>query len=251
MLEICIDSVASARAAAAGGAGRVELCTGLPEGGLTPSAGLLRAVRAVFPGKLMVLIRPRGGDFLYSDEETDLMQQDIETARSLGADGIVIGCLNPDGTVDKTRCRSLLEAATPLDVTFHRAFDMTRDLAEALDDILSMRIRRILTSGGCPTAHEGAGVIRRLVAQAGDHLTLMPGGGITPENIGEILRATGAYEIHLGARRTVESAMTFRNPSCFMGPFSRDAEYARRETHADDVRRCQEQLAAWLRESGK
>jgi copper homeostasis protein len=150
MLEICIDSVASARAAAAGGAGRVELCTGLPEGGLTPSAGLLRAVRAVFPGKLMVLIRPRGGDFLYSDEETDLMQQDIETARSLGADGIAIGCLNPDGTVDKTRCRSLLEAATPLDVTFHRAFDMTRDLAEALDDILSMRIRRILTRAAAP-----------------------------------------------------------------------------------------------------
>jgi copper homeostasis protein len=250
MLEICIDSVASARAAGAGGADRVELCAGLPEGGTTPSAGMIRRVRAVFPGRLMVIIRPRGCDFLYSEEEMEVMLRDIEAARDLGADGVVLGCLSPDGTVDKARCRRLLTAAGSLDVTFHRAFDMTRDLGEAMEDIIDLGIRRILTSGGCRDVPAGAAVIRDLVARAGTRVSLMPGGGITVENIGEMMRATGAREIHLSARRDVNGGMVFRKPDCFMGAFTRDNEYAWREADAESVRRCKEQVTACLMERG-
>jgi copper homeostasis protein len=250
MLEICIDSVASAKAAAVGGANRVELCAGLPEGGTTPSSGMIRSVRSVFGGGLMVIIRPRGYDFLYSEDEMDVMLHDIEMARSLGADGIVIGCLNPDGTVDKTRCSRLLEAAGPLDVTFHRAFDMSRDLGEAMEDIIGLGIKRILTSGGHPDVPAGAAIIRNLVASAKGRVSLMPGGGITVENIGEMVRATDAREIHLSARRGVNGGMVFRNPNCFMGTFTRDNEYGWREANAENVRRCKEQIVACLKDRG-
>ena len=142
MLEICIDGMASARAALAGGADRVELCANLPEGGTTPSAGMIRAVRSAFPGGLMVIIRPRGYDFLYSEDELEVMLHDVCVARELGADGVVIGCLTAEGCVDAARCQRLLDAAGSMDVTFHRAFDMTRDLGEALEDILALEIGR-------------------------------------------------------------------------------------------------------------
>jgi copper homeostasis protein len=194
MLEICIDGVASARAAAAGGADRVELCANLPEGGTTPSAGIIQVVRAIFSGGLMILIRPRGYDFLYSELETEAMLHDIQLARNLGADGVVIGCLGPDGGIDLDRCHRLRAAAGPLDVTFHRAFDMARDLGQALEDICSLGIRRILTSGGQPDVPSGTPVIGELVRRASGRVSIMPGGGVVPR-AGKISTSSGRTPI--------------------------------------------------------
>ena len=235
LLEICIDGVASARAAAAGGADRVELCANLPEGGTTPSAGMIAGTRRAFSGALMVIIRPRGYDFLFSADEMNVMLGDIRTARDLGADGVVIGCLRSDGTVDEEACARLVEAAGPLDITFHRAFDMTRDLPEAMEAIVRLGIRRILTSGGRPDAGGGAEVIASLVRQAAGRVSLMPGGGLSPANIAEIVGRTGAREAHLSARGPVVSGMVFRNPGCSMGTFSAADEYAWRQSDPDVV----------------
>lgn len=242
MLEICIDGVASARAAAAGGADRVELCANLPEGGTTPSSGMIRSVRAAFSGGLMVIIRPRGYDFLYSGDEMEVMLHDVGTARDLGADGVVIGCLTAEGRVDKERCARLIEAAGPLDITFHRAFDMTRDLSEALEDIIGLGIRRVLSSGGKPDVPSGAGILADLVKQAAGRISIMPGGGVTEDNIAEILRATGVTEAHLSARDTVRGGMTFRNPDCSMGTFSKPNEYEWREASAEKVRLAKQRM---------
>lgn len=250
MLEICVDTVASARAAALGGADRVELCANLPEGGTTPSAGLIRAVRAVFPGGLMVIIRPRGYDFLYSEDEMEAMLHDIDVALNLGADGVVIGCLTPEGRVDLTRNRRLLAAAGRLDVTFHRAFDMTRDLAEALEDIHALDVRRILTSGGRRDVPSGQEIIAALVRQSGGRVSLMPGGGVTPEGVEACLLATGAREIHLSARHAVRGGMAFVNPECHMGSFSKTNEYAWRETGEELVRAAKAGLIAARKAQG-
>lgn len=236
ILEICIDGVASARAAGKGGADRVELCANLPEGGTTPSAGMIRSVRRLFSGGLMVIIRPRGYDFLYSEDEMDAMMEDIEVSRQLGADGVVIGCLNADGTVDLERCGRLIEAAGPMDVTFHRAFDMTRDLGESLEAIHSLGVKRILTSGGKPDVPAGAVVISALVKQSAGRVSLMPGGGVTPQNLAEIVESTGVREIHLSARHPVTGAMIYRNESCFMGTYSKADEYTWREASEDLIR---------------
>ena len=246
MLEICIDGVASARAAAAGGADRVELCANLPEGGTTPSAGMIREVRAAFRGGLMVIIRPRGYDFLYSGEEMAVMLHDIRLAQELGADGVVIGCLTAEGRVDRERCARLLEAAGKSDVTFHRAFDMTRDLPEALEDIASLGIRRVLTSGGAPDVPSGRSVIQDLVRRAGDRVSIMPGGGVTESNLGDIVRGTGVREIHLSARGDVRSGMKFRNERCSMGTFSNGREYQWREASGAKVRVAKDALTAAL-----
>lgn len=250
MLEICIDSIASARAAAAGGADRVELCAGLPEGGTTPSAGMIRGVRAVFPGRLMVIIRPRGYDFLYSEEEVEVMMHDIAVAREFGADGVVIGCLTAEGRVDMDRCRRLMEAAGPLDITFHRAFDMTRDLSEALEDIIRLGVRRVLSSGGMPDTPAGAARLAALVRQAAGRIAIMPGGGVTELNLGGIVRKTGVREIHLSARSPVRGGMTFFNPGCYMGSFTQADEYSWREADPDKIRICKTALTAALAEAG-
>jgi len=242
MLEICIDGVASALAASKGGADRVELCANLPEGGTTPSAGMIRGVRRAFSGGLMVIIRPRGYDFLYSEEEMEAMLEDVRVARELGADGVVIGCLRADGTVDVNRCARLIEVAGPLDLTFHRAFDMTRDLDEALETIYSLGVKRILTSGGKADVPSGSSVIADLVKRSAGRVSLMPGGGLTPENLAEIVRATGVREIHLSARHRVNGGMTFRNDGCFMGTFSKDDEYSWREASEDLIRQAKAAL---------
>lgn len=246
MLEICIDSVASARAAAAGGANRVELCANLPEGGTTPSAGMIRGVRSVFDGGLMVLIRPRGYDFLYSEDELQVMLNDIRVARESGADGVVIGCLSPDGRVNSQDCERLLAAAGPIDITFHRAFDMTRDLSEALEDVCALGIRRILTSGGQSDAKVGASIIASLARRSSGRVSIMPGGGVTGENLAHIVQSTGVREIHLSARHAVHSGMIYRNEKCSMGSYSKDHEYEWREASAEKIRVAAKALAEVL-----
>ena len=236
MIEICIDGVASAIAAAKAGADRVELCANLPEGGTTPSAGMIHRVRAVFPGALMVIIRPRGYDFLYSDEEMEVMLHDIQVARAAGADGVVIGCLLADGRVDVARCRKLIDAAGPMDVTFHRAFDMSFDLGEALEEIAGLGIRRILSSGGQPDVASGILNLTRLVELARGRVSIMPGGGVTEENIAQIVQATGATEVHLSARETVRGGMVYQNLNCAMGTFSGANEYEWRQASEEKIR---------------
>jgi copper homeostasis protein len=241
-LEICIETVASARAATRGGADRVELCANLPEGGTTPSLGMLRAVRKVVPGGLMVLIRPRGSDFDYNEDELEVMCDDIRTAREAGADGVVIGCLAPDGSIERDQTARLMEEADGLDFTFHRAFDMSRDLAESLETIAALGIRRILTSGGAPDALAGAATIKALVEQAAGRVSLMPGGGLTPANIAALVQATGVHEVHLSARSPVASRMAFRNFDCSMGEFSNGREYQRKQSDPALVRAARSAL---------
>lgn len=217
-LEICANSVASCVEAKKGGAYRVELCAGIPEGGTTPSYGDIAVARELLnETKLNVIIRPRGGDFLYSELEHKIMLKDIEICRKLGVDGIVIGCLTAEGDVDIPRCQELVVAAGEMSITFHRAFDMCRDPFQALEDIVSLGCNIILTSGQQPKAEQGVKLIEQLVQQAGNRIVIMPGSGVNAQNIAEIARKTGAKEFHLSARQSVESEMVYRNPNLKMG----------------------------------
>ena len=215
--EICANSVASCKAAQEGGADRVELCSGIPEGGTTPSFGMIRKARESISIGLNVIIRPRGGDFLYSKDELEEMIYDIRTAKELGADGLVFGCLTKDGYVDKAAMSRLMKAAEGLPVTFHRAFDHSSDPIQALEDIIDLGCVRILTSGCRPTAMEGVGLLAELVKAAGDRIIIMPGCGVNEGNIADIARLSGAREFHFSAREPVESSMVFRNPDVAMG----------------------------------
>ena len=215
--EICANSVASCIAAQEGGADRVELCSGIPEGGTTPSFGMIRKARASIDIALNVIIRPRGGDFLYTSDELEEMVHDIKAAKELGADGLVFGCLTKEGNVDKEAMSILMEAAGGLPVTFHRAFDHTADPMQALEDIISLGCTRILTSGCRPSAIQGAGLLAELVKAAGNRIIIMPGCGVNENNIAEIARLSGAREFHFSAREPVESGMLFRNPEVVMG----------------------------------
>ena len=231
--EICANSVASCKAAQEGGADRVELCAGIPEGGTTPSYGMIATARKNISIGLNVIIRPRGGDFLYSEDEIQEMIEDIRTAKSLGADGLVFGCLNADGSVDMEVMKRLMDAAGDTPVTFHRAFDHCSDPYKALEDIISCGCCRILTSGCRPTALEGAELLAELVKKAGDRIIIMPGCGIKEGNIAEIARLSGAREFHFSARESVESGMIFRNPQVAMG--SEDDPYGTVQTTARRV----------------
>ncbi|MBQ7811088.1 MAG: copper homeostasis protein CutC [Bacteroidales bacterium] len=215
--EICANSVASCRAAQEGGADRVELCSGIPEGGTTPSFGMVLNAREAITIGLNVIIRPRGGDFLYTEEEVAEMLYDIEAVKSLGADGLVFGCLTADGSIDKETMKILMKAAGDTPVTFHRAFDHCRDPFQALEDIIGLGCRRILTSGCRPSAYEGMSLTAELVKKAGERIIIMPGCGVNEGNIAEIARLTGAREFHFSAREPVESGMRYRNPEVVMG----------------------------------
>ena len=215
--EICANSVASCIAAQEGGADRVELCAGIPEGGTTPSYGMIRNARKSINIGLNVIIRPRGGDFLYSESEIEEMLYDIHIAKELGADGLVFGCLTPEGDVDIKVMKRLMEAAGETPVTFHRAFDHTSDPLKALEDIIGLGCARILTSGCRPTALEGVSLLAQLVEAAGDRIIIMPGCGVKESNIAETARLSGAREFHFSARESVESGMIFRNPEVAMG----------------------------------
>lgn len=217
LLEVLVDSVESAQAAEAGGAHRLEVCQNLFEGGTTPSAGLLAVLRRTTSLPCNVMIRPRGGDFCYSDAEFEVMRHDLTVAKELGAAGIVLGLLRPDGAVDEDRTAELIRLARPLPVTFHRAFDMTRDPWEALESLIRLGVNRVLTSGQEATVLEGAELIAELVRRAGDRIVVMPGGGIRERNVERILRITGAREIHVSGSRSFDSRMTFRNTRIAMG----------------------------------
>jgi len=207
ILEIAANSVTSALAAQEGGAGRVELCTALELGGLTPSHAQIALAREKLSVPLYVLIRPRAGDFLYSDLESETMCRDIEACAKTGCDGVVFGVLDANGHVDQPRCRSLMEATGNMGVTFHRAFDLTRDPLSALEDVIALGCERVLTSGAQVTAIEGAKLIRHLVELAAGRIAVMPGAGVHAGNIGELIALTGASEFHASAKRQYESNM--------------------------------------------
>ncbi len=234
LIEVCLDSVASAIAAERGGARRVELCGNLLEGGVTPSAGLIELVRARTTTGLQVMIRPRGGDFCYTAEEFETMRRDIIVAKKLGADGVVVGILDARGNVDMGRTRELVELARPLNVTFHRAFDMSDDLLRALEDICATGADRLLTSGGEQTASQGVDMIGRLVKAARGRIVIMAGSGITDENAVSIIEHARVREIHVGLGRAAESPMLHRNPRVSMGT-APEREYQRFQVREEDV----------------
>ena len=201
-----IESCATAQAA---GAHRIELCDNPYDGGTTASHGFIKAARKILTNQLFPIIRPRGGDFLYSDAEFDIMKTDVQLCKSLGCDGVVIGMLHADGSVDTARCKQLVDLAYPLGVTFHRAFDRTNDPFKALEDIISIGCERILTSGQKPTAMEATELIANLIDQADSRIIIMPGSGVRSENILELAEKTGAIEFHTSARVSTSSKMQF------------------------------------------
>jgi len=210
-IEICIDAIDSAIAAQNGGAQRVELCANLLEGGVTPSAGLITTVRKKISIGLQVIIRPRGGDFCYNDDEFQTMKQDISVAKSCGADGIAVGLLSEDGSVDVPRTCELVGLAHPLPVTFHRAFDVATDLPKALEDVITTGSKRILTSGGKPSALEGAESLAQLVHQAAGRIIILAAGGIKGSNARQIVHETGVQEVHAGLRTVISGRMKQSN----------------------------------------
>jgi copper homeostasis protein len=236
-LEVCANSVASAIAAQEGSAIRVELCDNLHEGGTTPSYGQIALARKLLKIKLYVLIRPRGGDFLYSDTEFEIMKADIRYCIETGCDGVVIGILNANGTVDKQRSRELVKMAREkgLGVTFHRAIDMCADMQQAMEDIIGIGCERILTSGGKSTAIEGVSMIAHLVEQAKGRITIMPGAGVNESTVADVVNYTGATEVHSSARSDVKSKMEYRNDHILMG-YGETDEYSFSVTDAGRVR---------------
>ena len=210
-MEVCANGLSSALAAQQGGAIRVELCDNLLEGGTTPSYAQIKLAIEKLHIQLYPIIRPRGGDFLYTDLEFELMKEDILLCKSLGCDGVVIGMLLADGRVDKQRCATLIDLARPMKVTFHRAFDHSRDLKEALADVIDLGCDRILTSGGKPGALEGAAILKELIALAAGRIEIMPGAGIREHNIKEIINLTGASVFHATAKTRVLPAMDYVN----------------------------------------
>ncbi|MGK9124858.1 copper homeostasis protein CutC [Olivibacter sp. SA151] len=210
-LEICANSLASALSAQLGGAQRIELCENLNEGGTTPSYGTIKSVRKLLKIKVYVLVRPRAGDFFYSDDEFTVMKEDIGICKQLGCDGIVIGLLDQDGNVDIERTKELVKLASPMGVTFHRAFDCSNDGLKALEDIIECGCERILTSGMENTATEGTAFLKTLVEKAGDRIVIMPGSGINEQNITELKKSTNAKEFHTSAKEPIPSKMIYHN----------------------------------------
>jgi len=205
-LEVCVDSVESAVAAAQGGAERVELCSALSEGGITPSSGLIGAVRQAVGIQVFVIVRPRGGDFVYSEAELQVMRRDISAAKAQGVDGVVLGVLRKDLTVDRQRTRELVELGRPMHVTFHRAFDLCKDPAGALEDVIACGADRLLTAGGPADAMKGLHTIANLQHQGGDRIRIMAGGGVRIGNVRSIALRTGVREVHSSLCTTVKDA---------------------------------------------
>lgn len=239
ILEICADSVESAVAAERGGASRIELCSSLLEGGVSPSAGLISTVRSRLSIDVYVMIRPRGGDFCYSATEFEAMEQDVLTAKQLCADGIVFGILKEDGHIDVARTCHLIEIARPLKTTFHRAFDMSRELSKSLADLIQTGADRVLTSGGEQNVEDGLPAIANLVRVAGSRIAIMAGGGVTESNVHRIIEETGVREIHASVRVHVPSPMRYRNEKISMG-LAKGREYQRVTVREEKVARLLE-----------
>ena len=210
-LEVIGFNIESCILAQAAGANRIELCDNPGEGGTTPSYGFIKAAREKLHIDLYPIIRPRGGDFFYSDAEFEVMKTDVQICKELGCDGVVIGILNSDGTVDKQRCKELVALAYPLGVTFHRAFDRVQNASQALEDIVEIGCERILTSGLVPNALDGAETIAALIKQADERIIIMPGSGVRSDNIIELAKKTSAIEFHTSARINIDSKMNYTN----------------------------------------
>lgn len=239
IIEVCIDSVESAIASEQGGANRVELCDNLLEGGTTPSAGAIALARQRIGITLQVMIRPRGGDFCYSELELAIMRHDIAVAKELGADGVVFGMLTPEGDIDVAQTRELIALARPLNVTFHRAFDMARDPYAALDTLIELGADRVLTTGQEPSVIEGLDLVADLVRRAAGRIIVMPGGAAAHQ-LPKLIAATGAREYHMLATHTVQSPMRFRNERVYMGGTLRPPEYSREVIDPAAIRRFRE-----------
>jgi copper homeostasis protein len=236
-LEICTDSAESAINSQKAGADRVELCDNLTEGGTTPGYGTLAVVRENLNIKLHVLIRTRGGDFLYDDMEYDIMKRDIVICRNLKVDGVVIGILKSDGTIDVKRSARLVELAFPMSVTFHRAFDMCSDPYIGLEDVITTGAQRLLTSGQKDQAPQGAVLIKDLINQAGRRITVMPGSGLDEYNIEKFAEFTRASEFHLTGRKVVDSGMIFRREKVTMGGFPDIPEFSRKVADPERIKK--------------
>jgi copper homeostasis protein len=213
VIEIATSDFASSQEAARGGADRIELCNNLAEGGTTQSEAVIRLCREKLQLQLFPIIRPRGGDFLYTDEEFRIMMEDIELCKELNCDGVVIGLLKPGGEINVERTSRLVNLAYPMEVTFHRAFDRCRDPFEALEQLIQIGCTRILTSGQKPTAIEGMQLIEELIKKADERIIIMPGSGIRKENVAVVASKTGATELHSSLRTKIKSKMEFRHPT--------------------------------------
>ncbi len=234
LIELCVEGIDNAIAAAEAGADRIELCASLVEGGLTPSLGTIRAAVAAVRVPVMVMVRPRGGDFLYSDREFATMLADVAAIREAGAAGVVFGSLTPDGAIDEPRTQALVQAACALATTVHRAFDMTADPEAALDALIRCGVARVLTSGQRPRGIDGAALLARLVQQAAGRIIILGCGDLDEATIGEVRRTANLSELHFSAPATIPSAMRHRNPALAMGGDDPDREY--RHTITDPAR---------------
>jgi copper homeostasis protein len=236
LLEVSTEGVDGLLVAQDNGADRVELCASVREGGITPSIGIVREAlhRARVP--VFVIVRPRWGDFLYSEAEFESMRQDVMALKDLGVPGVVTGCLTAGGEVDEQRMAELLRVAKPMSFTFHRAFDTVRDPFQALEALINHGVDRVLTSGQHGTAMEGLANIKRLGRAANGRMIVMPCGGLRAANIGQVCRETGLWELHFAAHRKECSAMTFRNPRISLGTTPQDLEYSRTVTDPTTVR---------------
>jgi len=234
--EVCVEGFSGAAAAEKGGGHRIELCSGLIEGGTTPSFGTLSLVLERLSVETVVLLRPRGGDFLYTDEEFDTMLRDVEIVRNAGAYGVATGVLTSDGQIDVERFDRLIAAARPMSITCHRAFDMTRDPREAIETLIDLCVDRVLTSGQQPSVPKGIELIRELVDLAAGRISIMPGCGIDEGNVREIVEKTGVKEVHFTAFSHQDSGMTFRNPRPFMGGVELPGEFDLQLTDPERVR---------------
>lgn len=247
--EICVDSLESSIAAEKGGAGRLELCQNLIAGGTSPSLGLVELVREYIDIDVNVMVRPRSGDFCYSNFEMKVIKRDIKILKSTGINGIVIGILTPNGEVDMDKMRDVMRLSHPLPVTFHRAFDMVKDPFKALDDLIKLGVERILTSGQKNTAVEAIEIIGQLVKRAKDKIIIMPGSGINKGNVIEIIKNTGVKEIHLSAKKKIPSNMKYRNQEVKMGGNIVVPEFDNYFTHKDIVRDINKILMDFEREN--
>ncbi len=240
-LEVCVNSAISAIEAQRGGADRVELCENMVEGGCTPSAGSILLAKKHLDIPLFVMIRPRGADFCYSDAEFEIMKSDILMAKELGVDGVVFGILLPDGRINRKRMKVLVDLARPMGITCHRAFDMTRNPFEALEDLIDLGIDRVLTSGQADSALEGAPLIRKLMERAKERILIMPGHGVKENNLLQVVNETGAHEFHVYLTKQVKSRMEFIRDDVKMGTPDL-SEYEHTVVSAERIRNAREVL---------